>query len=289
MTLNITREEWFLDKARNLRKQLDEEEAERLAIENANKPDTKPKAKQKTRKAKPSNNPPITISQTIDYWEIDRVEYQNGIHQVKLSKALLDNGDKKTQDGWVEYRIKANEKGEFYTADMPLHHSIFTALSKSNSDESQEAREFIRKSMNSRKLTTLTRIIYTPQGQDKIIHNYKIPNEQYELNSNFVGKDGFIKDINPTQYLEELLGTKDIAEINKVYQSINKVYQSINQTDAYIYRLNSKPNFSMDERTALFDTNSDTYPTRIRFNCHRDISILIPHSEYVSNYLRFNP
>ena len=68
MTFNITREEWFLDKARNLRKQLDEEEAEkarqqaeaeRLAIENANKP----KAKQKP---KPQETPEIITPADID-------------------------------------------------------------------------------------------------------------------------------------------------------------------------------------------------------------------------------
>ena len=197
----------------------------------------------------PATNPSLAINKTTDFWEVDGVEYRNGIYKVRLAKALLENGTAKTQDNWAEYAIKAKEKNEFYTPDMPLSHSLFTALSKLKTDEAEEAREFIKTQMRAKYPITLTRIAYNPSGKDKVIHNYGIPNEKYEFDSDFVGENGFIAGISPAQYLEDLIGTNNVTEINKVYQSING-------TDARIWRVNSKPN-NADERVAGFSAYSD--------------------------------
>ncbi|HRZ85716.1 MAG TPA: hypothetical protein P5277_02955 [Candidatus Paceibacterota bacterium] len=191
---------------------------------------------------------PVNINSTIDYWEIDGVKYRGKDCTVRLAKALLDNGIKKTQDDWAEYSIKARERGDFYVADMPLHHATFYALSKLDTDESQEAREFVKNQMRAKYLMTLTRINYNPTGKDNVIHNYKIPNEQYQIDTDFVGKDGFISKVSPKDYLEYILGTQNVNEIDAVYQKIN-------QTPAYILRLNSKPK-NKDECVAGFYANS---------------------------------
>ena len=189
---------------------------------------------------------------TQDFWSVPGVEYRNGIYRVNLAKQLLDNGQAHTQDQWAEYHKQAKQKGEFYTADMPLYHALFTALYKQKDnpqkrDEIEEARKFIQKQMRERWLTTLTRIAYQPKGEDRIIHNYGT-NEQYELEENIVGEDRFIEP-GDENTLKALLLMDDIDEINSVYHWLN-------QTNVYLWRLNSKPE-NIDERVAGFSADSD--------------------------------
>ena len=137
---------------------------------------------------------------------------------------------------------------------MPLYHSIFTALSRLDNPDAEQAREFIKKEMRAKYLITLTRIKYNPKGKDEVINNFKM-NDEYKIQTNFVGKDGFIKDVQNKDYLNAILGTDNIPEINEVYQKIN-------QTDAYIWRVNKKPK-SIDERVARFNAYSD----RVDLDC----------------------
>jgi len=64
------------------------------------------------------------------------------------------------------------------------------------------------------------------------------------LEENLVGKDGWIKDISDKEVLTAIFGTEDIKKINEVFQWIN-------QTNAYLWRLNSKPS-KRDERVVGF-------------------------------------
>ncbi|MFA5174462.1 MAG: hypothetical protein WC438_04750 [Candidatus Pacearchaeota archaeon] len=196
----------------------------------------------------PANtNPNQSIINAGDYWTIPNVSYRNGIHTFDLAKTLLENGQAQTQDYWVYYRNIAQPKGEFYTADMPLYHAVFTALfEQKDNPESEEARKFIQSSMRDKWPITLTRIAYQPRGKDKIIHNYKT-NEQYELEEKIIGPDRFIKS-RDSPALNALLGDGDIDQINSIYNWIN-------QTNPYIWRVDSKPN-EIDERVAGLDANS---------------------------------
>ncbi|MFA5174466.1 MAG: hypothetical protein WC438_04770 [Candidatus Pacearchaeota archaeon] len=222
-------------------------------------------AEEKSRKDKGNKiktNPPVNINpnQSIinvgDYWTIPNVSYRNGIHTFDLSKTLLENGQAKTQEQWAEYRKIAQPKAEFYTGDMPLYHAVFTALfEQKDNPESEEARKFIQKSMRQKYPITLTRIAYQPRGKDKIIHNYKT-NEQYELEENIIGPDRLIES-GDSSALKALLGNEDINQINSIYNWIN-------QTNAYLFRLNSKPK-SVDERVAGFGAGSD----RVCLSCGR--------------------
>jgi len=195
----------------------------------------------------PNPNISIPVSNSGSYWRIP-VNYRNGIYTVDLAKSLLDNGTSKTQKDWAEYRKVAEPKGEFYTGDMPLYHSIFTSLFKQkDKPESEEARKFIQKEMRARWLMTLTRIAYQPKEKDKIIHNYGIK-DKYELEENIVNPDRIIETAD-SKVLEAILGTGDVSEIKNVYNWINS-------TDTYIFRLNSKPD-EIQERVAMFDASSD--------------------------------
>ena len=208
--------------------------AEETPIENE-----EPKTKTKT------NSDIINLS---DFWRIENVNYRGKIGDYELLKTLLDNGNTKTQDEWVEYSKIAKPQGDFYVGDMPLYHSIFTALSRLDNPDAEQAREFIKKEIRAKYPMTLTRIKYSPKEKDEVINNFKM-NDEYKIQANFVGKDGFIKDVQDKDYLNAILGTDNIPEINEVYQKIN-------QTDAYIWRVNKKPK-SIDESVARFIADSD--------------------------------
>ena len=208
------------------------------------------------------NEEPETTSNIInssDFWKIENVDYKGKIGDYDLLKTLLDSGNSKTQDKWIEYSKNAKQNNAFYVGDMPLYHSIFTAISKVNNKDAEQAREFIKKEMRAKYPMTLTRIRYNPKGKDEVINNFNMDDE-YEIQADFVGKDGYIKDVSDKDYLKAILGTDNIAEINQVYQKIN-------QTDAYIWRVNKKPK-SIDERVARFDACSD----RVNLGCDGDLS-----------------
>ncbi len=192
-----------------------------------------------------NKNSDINIQSIDDYWQIQGVNYMNEIKTINLAQQLLPN---MTQDKHAEYREQAISKGEFYTGDMPLYHAVFTALfNQKDKPESEQARQFIKKSMREKWLMTLTRIAYQPRGKDKIIHNYNTKDE-YSLEENIVGEDRFIEDADRSA-LKALLGTDNIQEIKDIYNWING-------TDTYIWRINSKPN-KVDERITRFDAVSD--------------------------------
>jgi hypothetical protein len=191
--------------------------------------------------------PGTGIQANSDFWKIPGVNDRGKIGTYGLSKTLLDNGSSKTQDEWASYSEQAKQRQDFYLGDMPLYHSISTALFKQpESQNREEARVFIQKNMREKYLMTLTRVAYQPKGKDKIIHNFGI-SEQYLLDELIVGEDRVIE-TKDSKALTVLLGTGDISEINSVYQWLN-------QTNAYIWRLNNKPK-QVDERVAWFDAGS---------------------------------
>ena len=213
-------------------------------------------SQQPKEKKAPKSPKILPIANLSDFWRIPNVEYRNGIYSVDLAKRLLDNENTKTQGEWAQYSVEAQKRGDFYVGDMPLYHSIFSALSKANSKDAEEAKEFIQKQMREKWPITLTRIKYNPNGEDEVIHNHGA-NDEYSVKGNIVGKDEFISQSADKSYLEAILGNSNIQEINQVYQWLNG-------TDAYIFRVNSKPK-QTDERIAWFDADSDG----VVLNCYR--------------------
>ena len=194
------------------------------------------------------------IKSLNDYWQIKGVNYQNKVETINLAKQLLP---RMVQNKHAEYREQAILKGEFYTGDMPLYHAIFTALfNQKDKPESEQARQFIQKSMKENWLMTLTRIAYQPRGKDKIIHNYNTKDAR-TLEENIMGKERYIEDADKLT-LKALLGTENIQEIKDIYNWINK-------TNTYIWRVNSKPN-KIKECVVRFYADSDG----AYLNCGRD-------------------
>ncbi len=223
----------------------------------------------------------LIIDGNSNHWTITGVNYRNQIFSVDLSKSLLDNGNLKTQDQWVEYSKTARQRKDFYTGDFPLYHALFRALffSKDSSGKSkvEEARVFLEKQFKEKWLTTLTRIRYLPQGKDLIIHNYGMP-DKLEIPVDFVDQDEWVKDSKTPQVYNALLGTNNLQEINQIYSWITK-------KPAYLWKLNNKPK-SVDERVARFYADSG----RANLDCGRHpvntdaslgVRLTLPHGALV--------
>lgn len=237
--------------------EINKEEAYKNYLERAKNPNaaTKP---EKTEPNQPTAD--FTLEILTDSYRITGVNYRNNIHSVNFTKELLDNGAKKTQDKWVEYSLEPENR--FIVGDMSLYHSIFTTLYKNKDntmykDQIEEVRKFLDKILKQHWIMTLTRIQYQPSGKDKVIHNFKMP-DQYEIFEDITAPDEWVKNSTNNLPYKALLGTSNLTEINNVYNWLTGV-------DPYLYRLNNKPQ-NIDARVARFNADSD----RVLLDCFRD-------------------
>ena len=91
----------------------------------------------------------------------------------------------RTQDEHAEHYRKEAKKDGFVSRDAPFHIALFTTLYENRENPEygngiEEIRHFLQESLNHEFLTTLTRIINNPEGLDKVIYNYGLPNEYYK-------------------------------------------------------------------------------------------------------------
>mgnify|MGYP001574488440 FL=1 len=194
----------------------------------------------------------FSIEDVADCYRISGMEYRNRICQIDLSKALLPSG---TQEEHAQRRKQALSNNDFYTTDFRLFHGVINALYQNREgpfkSQIESARASLSGLMNGKWLMTLTRIRYAPTGQDSVIHNYK-QDDQYEVAVDFVGPDGFItkQETNAAPALQALLSTQQSP------QEIDQVYKWLRSKDAYLWRVNSRPE-AMVERVAGFFADSD--------------------------------
>ena len=192
----------------------------------------------------------FSLEDLTDSYRVAGINYRNDIYQVDLKKDLLDNGNSKTQDEWIEYTKNAMQNNKFYVGDMPLYYSLFQTLFKNKDnaqfkDNIEEARKFLQKTCKDYWLMTLSRINYNKPGKDIITHDYGLQ-DKLEVQEDIIGSDGFISQLNPEKELKAVLGSSDINEINQVYDWISG-------KNAYIWRINSKPEQN-DERIVGFSS-----------------------------------
>ena len=194
---------------------------------------------------------PIVVPASLgDYWTIPGVSYRGNTLDVQLLKNYLDNGNAKTQDDWARYSEQARTKGEFYLPDYPLFFATLERAYALKTDFTiEEMRKKVQELSRAKWLMTTTRIKYASKGKDKIVHNYGMSDSQ-ELEEPFVGVDGTIPAGSPETLYQKLLGTQSSVA------NINSVLKWLNGTDAYIWRVNSKPS-KLDKRVARFYANSD--------------------------------
>jgi len=208
-------------------------------------------AEQERAKTNPPAQPIVVPASSGDFWTIPGVNYRGNVVDVQLLKNYLDNGNAKTQDDWARYSEQARAKGEFYLPDYPLFFATLERAYALKTDATiEEMRKKVQKLSRAKWLMTTTRIKYANKGKDKIVHNYGMSDPQ-KLEEPFVGADGTIPSGSPETLYQKLLGTQSSVA------NINSVFKWLNGTDAYMYRVNSKPN-KLDERVAAgFDADSD--------------------------------
>jgi len=197
----------------------------------------------------PGREAETRIHTTADFWTIEGVLYRGKVHAVDLAKTLLDNGTAKTQDQWIDYTREARTRNDFYLPDFPLLHGIVTRLYEQRSQAGVEAiRAQVQAWTREKWLMTTTRIRYNPQGEDEVIHNYTLPDEE-RIDTSFVGPNEWIKGSTTPEAVQVLLGT------SQSMQEINTVYHWLNKTDTYLYKMKTKPS-QPDERVAWFIAGS---------------------------------
>lgn len=206
----------------------------------------------------------VQVNTIDDYWQISGIEYRNEIYTVDLLKNLLDGGNAKTQNDWASLYEEAKDKNRFHTPDYPLFYGLVKALYTTRDDTTKtqeigEAQKFLKDNSRAKWLMTLTRIIYQPNRDDIVIHNFNTK-DQYQEKTDFVGTDGNIKTTGDGSLYKALLGTDNVQEINDVFQWPNG-------TNTYLWRVNSRPR-KIDERVARFNANSG----RADLGCNRDLS-----------------
>ena len=245
----------------NIIKPFERERSLLIPVEEAN---NKIRAHLAQREQNPPPPPPgreaeTRIHTTADFWTIEGVFYRGKVHAVDLAKTLLDKGAVKTQDRWIDYTRKARTRNDFYLPDFPLLHGIVTRLYEQRSQAGVEAiRAQVQAWTREKWLMTTTRIKYNKKGQDEVIHNYTLPDEE-RIDTSFVGPDEWIKGSTTPEAVQVLLGT------SQSMLEINTVYRWLSGTDTYLYKVNTKPS-QPDERVARFDASSDG----VGLYCNRD-------------------
>lgn len=185
------------------------------------------------------------VNPSTDYWVIPSDK-----GDMMLAQTLLPS---MTQD----QAANCSTTNGFHTPSLPEYFELFDAIYvlREKGGEVEKARNFIRKSMRTYLLNTLTRILYQSDGMDKIIQGYGTKSAREEK-ANVVGSDGNILDV--------LTKKTSLALTGKSPEQVAELMEYMNETPTYILRLNEKPQ-SLDERVVSVRTDSD----RFRVDCFR--------------------
>ena len=185
----------------------------------------------------------------IESWRVPSVSYRG---QTRDYEVVGEMTPAMTQEKLVKkYGIEI--------PSVPLIWAISSqayALRDVNLGDAEELKNFLSAGFRQYPNTS-TRIVYNPSGNDLVVHSSGTSRE-YSLDAEVVGSDGFMGDIPDKKVLESLLGTSDV-------ENINEVANWINGTNAFLWRLNSKPKQKV-ERVAGFDADSGG----LDLDCDRD-------------------
>ncbi len=194
------------------------------------------------------------VQSNVDFWSIPLL-YRSEQYTADLMKTLLEDGAAHTQDEWAARYERVRGSDEFYTPDFPAFYGIVKAAKIAGRED---VRTFLKDTSRARWLTTLTRIAYQPSSHDTIIHNYGTQ-DRYQTSVDFITPNEFIINTNKPWSYQGLLETRDNV------QEINKVFNWLDGTNAYSWKVNTKPD-KVDERVARFDADS----VRAGLDCDRD-------------------
>jgi len=187
------------------------------------------------------------------HWRISNVLYRGKTLTVDLLGDLLP---KMTQEQAGAY-ARANPD-EFVARDLPMYFAILSALEQQRDLPGASAPvEFLRKSMRSDWLQTLTAIDYLPEGKRDVVTHGVGTGKPYRQKVDVVGPD---RQIMPedSACLEALVGTGDV-------ETVKRVLTFIHGTPTYLWRVNYKPS-EVARRVAGFNAPYSGFG----LDCYRD-------------------
>ena len=187
--------------------------------------------------------PSIIYTQPSEgFWDIPEVAYRGKTANYRLFERMTPAMN---QDKLAGLYGTEKQKGNPHPTDMPLIWAIATRAFEL--DGNAQLQDFLKSGFREFP-NTLTRIAYSPSGEDKITHNYRT-HDEYSLTANVVGPDDWISNISDKNLLGYLLGNDNVTRINQVSNFIN-------ETNTHLWRLNSRPK-QKDERVARFVADGD--------------------------------
>ena len=197
----------------------------------------------------PPSLPPLTFSADFqienlpDRYRLHHVQYNNSVYVVDWKKELLEQGAQKTQQDW----ITATKKSEWKIPNLQLYHATFRTLYQQREHPMKKQNKMVEVLRQMFKtdfepaepyMMTSTRIKYAADGQDMVTHDVGSAAARVLNVSLVVSLAGPIGWINASSGFEEqmdaLLGSRDLAEIETVYNWISG-------KKPYLYRLNQQP------------------------------------------------
>jgi hypothetical protein len=185
----------------------------------------------------------FSMAELADCYRISGVKYRNDVYVVDVSKALLENGAEKTQDGWIAYSKNALSRGGLIVGSLPQYHAVFSELAANKNDPKySQVISSLLAALNKpirNSLTTLTRIKYNRSSTDLVIHNVGMP-DQYTLSKDiyfdgrgntgmgyFTPQIGGAGGVIPGEICDALFGSADTAKTGLVYESLFNHFQSV--------------------------------------------------------------
>ena len=116
----------------------------------------------------------------LPHFTLSPVSYRGSFYEGDIATKLLCNGKEKTQDEWAQYSLEAQQRNDFWVADLPLTYAFFIPLFRNKDnllykEQIEQIRIFLEESLKKWPLT-LSRVRYIPLEEDCIIHNYGMPN-----------------------------------------------------------------------------------------------------------------
>ncbi len=185
------------------------------------------------------------IESLPDRYRIHEVPYQNGLYVVDWSKEFQRN--------WHWQFVQPADKWKI--PDLQLYHATLSTLYRQRKHAVKEQKElveelrqlfktdFVRRAIPYGMMTS-TRIKYAAQGPDTVVHDWGYPSARYHHLA-LVGPDALINASSGLErQMEVLLGSRDLAKIEKVYEWISG-------KKLHLWRLHSAP--AQDDRVIVRD------------------------------------
>ena len=178
------------------------------------------------------------------FWDIPIVSYKEKFNEYRVFE---ETAYPMTNDQLSEFYDVEKPKGNPHPASSDLVYSILLGAYRLEDIEGKNSlRKFLKQELQ-RWPSTTSRVLYSPSGENEVVHNCGTSDEYRLKESKLVGPSCLIKD-SYNSVLKTVLGTDNIHEINEVFNWINS-------TNLSLWRRNSNHS-ERDERTICLEIDS---------------------------------